>query len=60
MSEYLDKPLVEIKKLITFVEDRKGHDFRYAINIDKIIDDTTWYPEKDFRDGLKETIKYYL
>lgn len=60
MSEYLEKPLEDIKKLITFVEDRKGHDLRYAINTDKIWSELRWEPQKDFKDGIKETMKYYI
>ena len=47
------------KKLIKFVKDRKGHDFRYAINSNKIRNELKWKPEVLFRDGLKETIKFY-
>ena len=45
---------------IKFVEDRKGHDFRYAINFDKISQELGWYPETDFKEGIKNTINYYL
>lgn len=48
------------KNLIKFVEDRKGHDFRYAIAPDKIKNDINWYPETKFEDGIKLTIKWYL
>lgn len=46
--------------LITFVEDRKGHDRRYAIAPDKIKDEIGWYPETCFADGIKKTVKWYL
>lgn len=46
--------------LITFVTDRKGHDRRYAISPDKIMGEVGWYPETMFKDGIKETIKWYL
>lgn len=45
---------------ITYVEDRKGHDFRYAISSKKIIDELQWKPKKDFKAGLNETINWYL
>jgi dTDP-glucose 4,6-dehydratase len=51
--------LGEGKDLITFVEDRKGHDFRYAIDITKIKTELGWSPEKIFNDGLIETINFY-
>ena len=46
--------------LISFVEDRKGHDRRYAIAPDKIEDEIGWYPETSFEMGIKLTIKWYL
>ena len=45
---------------IKFVEDRKGHDFRYAINFDKINQELGWEPETDFKEGIRNTINYYL
>ena len=46
--------------LITYVEDRKGHDRRYAIAPDKIKAEIGWEPETCFKDGIKKTIKWYL
>jgi dTDP-glucose 4,6-dehydratase len=46
--------------LITYVEDRKGHDFRYAIAPDKIKAELGWEPETPFREGIKLTIAWYL
>lgn len=48
------------ESLITYVEDRKGHDRRYAIAPDKIKADTGWYPETMFKDGIRLTIKWYF
>jgi len=45
---------------IKFVEDRKGHDFRYAIDFSKLTKETQWQPTTDFKTGLKITIKYYI
>ena len=42
--------------LIEFVEDRKGHDWRYAMDIDKISYELDWEPEIDFEDGIKELL----
>ena len=47
-------------QLIKFVEDRKGHDFRYAINCDKIKKELGWEPETPFMRGIKETINWYI
>ena len=44
------------KNLIEFVEDRKGHDWRYAMDIDKISYELDWEPEIDFKDGIKELL----
>lgn len=46
--------------LITYVEDRKGHDRRYAIAPDKINKEVGWQPGTDFETGIKKTIKWYL
>ncbi len=46
--------------LITYVQDRLGHDTRYAIDPSKIAKDLGWYPETDFETGIKKTIKWYL
>lgn len=45
--------------LITFVDDRKGHDFMYAINSEKIKKELGWAPETDFKNGLDLAIDYY-
>lgn len=52
----LDKP----ESLITRVEDRKGHDMRYAIDPTKIHSELGWLPETKFVDGIQKTIKWYL
>ena len=46
--------------LITYVEDRKGHDRRYAIAPDKIKKELGWEPETMFKDGIKLTIQWYF
>jgi len=47
-------------KQITFVQDRPGHDYRYAIDCSKIERELKWRPSSNFSDNLKKTIKYYL
>ena len=42
------------------MDDRPGHDFRYSLNIDKIKAKLNWLPKKDIRDGLKDTVKWYI
>ena len=46
--------------LISFVEDRLGHDFRYAIDISKIKNELGWKPKTSISLGLKKTINWYL
>ncbi|MFK7850336.1 MAG: dTDP-glucose 4,6-dehydratase [Akkermansiaceae bacterium] len=45
--------------LIEFVTDRLGHDARYSVDISKIREELGWFPKKDFRQGLRETIEWY-
>jgi len=47
------------EEMIHFVEDRAGHDFRYAIDHSKITNELGWKPEYDFKGGLKSTIDWY-
>ncbi len=48
------------KQLITYVTDRPGHDFRYAIDSSKLKNELQWQPQESFRTGLKMTIQWYL
>jgi dTDP-glucose 4,6-dehydratase len=52
--ELLEKP----KSLIQFVPDRLGHDMRYALDCQKI-HNLGWKPEKEFGEGLEETVRWY-
>jgi dTDP-glucose 4,6-dehydratase len=47
-------------RLITFVQDRAGHDWRYAIDAGKIRRELGWEPTKTFAAGLRETVQWYL
>ena len=46
--------------LIEYVEDRKGHDLRYAIDSSKVEDELGWKLTYNFEDGIKETVDWYL
>ncbi len=48
------------KRLIKFVEDRAGHDFRYAIDSSKLKKDFGWQPSVQFEEGIEETVNWYL
>lgn len=60
LSKTLNKNPQDYKKLITFVHDRPGHDFRYAIDCSKIKSELGWHPEYTFQDGLRRTIELSL
>lgn len=50
----------DYKKLISYVQDRPGHDRRYAIDASKMERDLGWFPEETFESGLKKTVQWYL
>lgn len=60
MDEELGRPEGYSERLITFVKDRAGHDYRYAINNSKIRNELGWEPKIDFQTGLRQTIRWYL
>jgi dTDP-glucose 4,6-dehydratase len=47
-------------RLIQFVKDRPGHDWRYAIDPSRMRDELHWRPKHDFARGIQETVKWYL
>ncbi len=46
--------------LITFVNDRPGHDFRYAIDCSKLKNELHWHPMASFDTGIRQTVQWYL
>ena len=48
------------KELITFVEDRAGHDRRYAIDATKLETELGWKANEDFESGIVKTVDWYL
>jgi len=48
------------KNQISFVEDRAGHDFRYAIDASKIESELSWKAEENFESGIRKTIQWYV
>ncbi|AKB18855.1 dTDP-glucose 4,6-dehydratase [Methanosarcina sp. WWM596] len=59
LSEKLPKSSIS-EALISFVEDRKGHDRRYAIDSSKIREELGWKPSMSFEEGIRKTVEWYL
>lgn len=59
-KRFPDNPHVPHADLITFVEDRPGHDVRYANDASRIRRDLGWRPEVGFEEGLRKTVEWYL
>ena len=47
------------EELITYVPDRPGHDFRYAVDTSKIEKETGWKPRVRFDEGIERTVEWY-
>ena len=63
ICEILDEVLPKensYKNQISFVKDRPGHDFRYAIDASKIENELDWKAEENFETGIQKTIEWYL
>jgi dTDP-glucose 4,6-dehydratase len=48
------------RQLIDFVEDRSGHDRRYALDTARINGELNWYPQETFDTGLRKTVQWYI
>jgi dTDP-glucose 4,6-dehydratase len=55
-----DSPHAPHERLIQFVADRPGHDFRYAIDAKKLRGELGWRPAESFESGLRKTVEWYL
>jgi len=53
-------PVVPHRQLITFVQDRPGHDRRYAMDVRKVERELQWQPKETFETGIRKTIQWYL
>jgi dTDP-glucose 4,6-dehydratase len=60
VDEFLGRTLGTSKSLIRFVQDRPGHDRRYAIDNSKIRTELGWEPSVDLTEGLRKTVSWYL
>ncbi|OIR23720.1 dTDP-glucose 4,6-dehydratase [Bathymodiolus thermophilus thioautotrophic gill symbiont] len=52
--------IAKYQQLITYVDDRVGHDIRYAIDATKIANELNWTPSETFETGIKKTVQWYL
>ena len=59
VDEELGRPPHSSRRLITFVKDRPGHDFRYAIDAARIEGELGWRPRHDLEGGLRATVRWY-
>lgn len=60
VARQTSKNAEELTKLIQFVPDRPGHDYRYAIDATKLKTELGWSPKHSFENGLQETVRFYL
>ena len=54
------KSISKYEELITYVNDRSGHDLRYAIDATKILNQLDWKPAENFETGIEKTVLWYL
>lgn len=60
VDRLLYRPEGYSKNLITYVTDRAGHDYRYAIDSSKLKEDLGWKPSLQFEEGIEKTVLWYL
>jgi dTDP-glucose 4,6-dehydratase len=60
LDKLAPKPQFKHEQLISYVTDRPGHDFRYAIDAQKIRQELGWAPKASFEEHLESTVKWYL
>lgn len=59
-DNFLGRKVGSSTNLIRFVKDRSGHDFRYAIDANKLKNELGWNPSLQFHEGIKKTVKWYI
>ncbi len=60
LAEYLLELIGKPKSLLSYIMDRPSHDYRYAVNFNKIRSELCWHPLIDFKIGIKQTVDWYL
>jgi dTDP-glucose 4,6-dehydratase len=60
LAELTGTSAEKFSNLISFVQDRPGHDWRYAIDATKIQTELGWHPTETFTTGMRKTVEWYL
>jgi dTDP-glucose 4,6-dehydratase len=60
LAELTGEPEEKFSRLIQFVTDRLGHDWRYAMNTSKIQAELGWHPIETFETGIRKTVAWYV
>jgi dTDP-glucose 4,6-dehydratase len=60
LAEQTKASVNEYEQLIQYVQDRAGHDRRYAIDATRIQKELNWFPKETFETGISKTVEYYL
>ena len=60
VDRVLGRPKGDSLSLITYVQDRAGHDLRYAIDASKLHTELGWTPSTSFDEGLEQTVRWYI
>jgi dTDP-glucose 4,6-dehydratase len=60
VAKYILKILNKSEKLLTFIKDRPGHDFRYSIDTTKVQKEIGWQQKTSFQEGIKKTVNWYI
>ena len=60
VDDALDREIGSSQDLITFVKDRPGHDFRYAMDFSRLENELGWTPDHTLEEGLRKTVDWYL
>lgn len=60
LADFTNRAAADVRKLIEHVEDRPGHDRRYALDTTTIRTELGWQPKRGFAEGLRDTVRWYL
>lgn len=60
VARLLGNPPGTSERLVTHVQDRPGHDLRYAIDSTKLQRELSWHPATTFEHGIEKTVRWYL